>query len=103
MISYNEGAPHQFRTGNDLAKAQRTRSISDENATNSTKPNFILPLITVWLQVRDLPGPPYRPPLFDLIEFFALKSPPTHSDVPSQEHSARFSRLLVGLIVKFLH
>src|SRR5216684_2107004 len=42
--------PHQFRTRNDLAKAERTRSISDENAKKSTKVSRILPLITVWLQ-----------------------------------------------------
>jgi hypothetical protein len=50
--------PHQIRTRNDRAKAQRTRSISDENARKSTERSFILPLITVWLQVRVLPGPP---------------------------------------------
>ena len=50
--------PHQFRTRKDAAKPQRTRSIPHENAVESTKATFILPLITVWLQVRVLPGPP---------------------------------------------
>jgi hypothetical protein len=49
---------HQFRTRNDLIKTQRTRSNSNENAAKSTKLIHILPLITVWLQVRVLPGPP---------------------------------------------
>jgi hypothetical protein len=50
------GGPHQFHTRNDISGTQRTRSISDENTTKSTKPAFILPLITVWLQVRVLPA-----------------------------------------------
>jgi hypothetical protein len=51
---------HQFRTRNDLIKTQRTRSNSNENAAKSTKLIHILPLITVWLQVRVLPGPPMK-------------------------------------------
>jgi hypothetical protein len=51
-------APHLFRTRSDHAETQRTRSISNENAIESTKLNSILPLITVWLQVRVLRGPP---------------------------------------------
>jgi len=50
--------PLQFRTRNDLTEAQRTRSNRGENALKSTKLIDILPLITVWLQVRVLPGPP---------------------------------------------
>src|SRR5438445_8066028 len=50
--------PHQFRTRNDLSKMQRTRSKSNETAAKSTKLSFIPSLITVWLQVRVLPGPP---------------------------------------------
>ena len=50
------GGPHQFHTRNDISGTQRTRSISDENTTKSTKPAFILPIITVWLQVRVLPA-----------------------------------------------
>jgi hypothetical protein len=50
--------PHQFRTRNDLIKAQRTRTKSNENTAKSTKLIDILPLITVWLQVRVLPGQP---------------------------------------------
>jgi len=50
--------PHQLRTRNDLTRTQRTRSISNENAARSTIAAFILPLITVWPQVRVPPGPP---------------------------------------------
>jgi hypothetical protein len=49
---------HQFRTRNELIKAQRTRSNPNETAVKSTKLIDIPPLITVWLQVRVLPGPP---------------------------------------------
>jgi hypothetical protein len=45
-------SPHQFRTRNNLTKTQRTRSNADENAIKSTKLVDMLPLITVWLQVR---------------------------------------------------
>jgi len=48
-------APHQFRTRNNLIRTQRTRSKSNKNAAKSTKLIDILPLITVWLQVRALP------------------------------------------------
>src|SRR5882757_2995119 len=47
--------PHQFRTRNNLIRTQRTRSKSNKNAAKSTKLIDILPLITVWLQVRALP------------------------------------------------
>src|SRR5262245_18105227 len=50
--------PHQFRTRNDFNKAQRTRSKPNENTAKSTKLSDAPPLITVWLQVRVLPGPP---------------------------------------------
>jgi hypothetical protein len=50
--------PHQFRARNNLIRTQRTRSKSNKNAAKSTKLIDILPLITVWLQVRVLPGPP---------------------------------------------
>jgi hypothetical protein len=50
-----EGAPHQFRTRNDLNETQQTRSKANKNTANSTKPIVILSLITVWLQVRVLP------------------------------------------------
>ena len=52
------GPLHRFRTRNDLAKMQRTPSNANENAAKSTKPIDIPLLITVWLQVRILPGPP---------------------------------------------
>jgi hypothetical protein len=50
--------PHQFRTRNDLFKTRRTQSNLNENAAKSTIASFIPSLITVWLQVRVLPGPP---------------------------------------------
>jgi hypothetical protein len=50
--------PHQFCTRNNIIETQRTRSKSNEKTAKSTNPIDILPLITVWLQVRDLPGPP---------------------------------------------
>jgi hypothetical protein len=37
---------------------QRTLSKSNKTAAKSTNPTIIPPLITVWLQVRVLPGPP---------------------------------------------
>jgi hypothetical protein len=40
---------------NDLSGTQRMRSISNENTTKSTKSAFILPVITVWLQVERFP------------------------------------------------
>ena len=49
--------PHQFRTGNDSTERRQTRSNSNENAAKSTKLIDLPPLITVWLQVRVLPGP----------------------------------------------
>ncbi|MEH2507119.1 MULTISPECIES: hypothetical protein [unclassified Bradyrhizobium] len=36
----------------------QTRSNATETAAKTTKPIVIPPLITVWLQVRVLPGPP---------------------------------------------
>jgi hypothetical protein len=50
--------PHQFRSRNDLIKTQRTQSNAGEAAVKSTSLVDILPLITVWLQVRVLAGPP---------------------------------------------
>src|SRR6266436_2661260 len=50
--------PHRFRTRNDLNKAQQARSKANENTAKSMKLTDLLPLITVWLQVRVLPGPP---------------------------------------------
>jgi hypothetical protein len=55
-----QSVPHQFRTRNGFAKPRQTRSGADENAAKSTKLIDILPLITVWLQVRVLPGPPSK-------------------------------------------
>jgi len=57
IIAWSANAePHQFRTRNDLNKPQRTRSKSNENRTKSTKLIDILPLITVSLQLQDLPA-----------------------------------------------
>src|SRR5215213_8320646 len=55
---HEQARPHQFRTRNAPTEAQRTRSNRDKNTATSTKPIVIPPLITVWLQVRVLPGPP---------------------------------------------
>jgi hypothetical protein len=59
-VSFAErvGQPHQFRTRNDLTKPQQTRSNLNENSAKSTNPINFPSLITVWLQVRVLPGPP---------------------------------------------
>jgi hypothetical protein len=48
----NEASPHQFRTRNAPAKAQRTRSNSNEKTAKSTNLIDILLLITVWAQLR---------------------------------------------------
>jgi hypothetical protein len=53
-----QSRPHQFRTRNGPNKPQQTRSKTNESTAKSTNPIDILPLITVWLQVRVLPGPP---------------------------------------------
>ncbi|MBI5321858.1 hypothetical protein [Bradyrhizobium sp.] len=53
-------SPHQFRTRNYLNKPEQTRSKSNETAAKSTNLIDIPPLITVWLQVRVLPGPPVK-------------------------------------------
>jgi hypothetical protein len=65
--STNGHGPHQFRTRNDSAKMQRTRSNSNENNANSTKRVDIPPLITVWLQVRALPGPPMKSVTYEVL------------------------------------
>ena len=52
--------PHQFCTRNDAYKCVQTALMSPEDATKlriSYKPP---PLITVWLEVRVLPGPPHN-------------------------------------------
>jgi hypothetical protein len=56
----SKASPHQFRTRNAPTKAQRTRSNSNEKTAKSTNLIDIPPLITVWLQVRVLPGPPHQ-------------------------------------------
>src|ERR1700754_5193290 len=50
--------PHQFRTRKDANETQRTRPKSSKTAGKSTDLIDSPPLITVWLQVRVLPGPP---------------------------------------------
>lgn len=54
------GQTHQFRTRNDLATMQRTRTKSNESAAKSTNAFDILPLITVWFLVRVQAGPPTK-------------------------------------------
>jgi hypothetical protein len=49
---------HQFRTRNNLIGTQQTRSKANKSAEKSTKLFDFRSLITVWLQVRVLPGPP---------------------------------------------
>ena len=49
--------PHQFRTRNSAIESPRMRLNPNENAAKSTKAIDILPLITVWLQVRLLSEP----------------------------------------------
>jgi hypothetical protein len=46
-------------------ETQRTRTKSNKNEGISTDLIDILPLITVWLQVRVLPGPPVNQTLVD--------------------------------------
>jgi len=48
--------PHQFGTRNDLIKRNEREQSRTKNAAKSTKLLDILPLITVWLQIRVLPG-----------------------------------------------
>jgi hypothetical protein len=50
----------KFRTRNDLSGTERRRSIFNENKNKSTKPAFVLPLVTIWLQIRVLAGPAFR-------------------------------------------
>jgi hypothetical protein len=45
---------------NDFSEPQQTRSNADETRAKSTKLIDSPPLITVWLQVRVLPGPPQQ-------------------------------------------
>jgi hypothetical protein len=73
--------PHQFRTRNNPNKPKRTRSKSNENQVKSTKLIDILPLITVWLQVRVLPGPPANQWLSCFFHFVSCWSP--HQKYPA--------------------
>ncbi len=66
FISERTIIPHQFRTRNNLIETQRTRSRSNKNVAKSTNPTDILPLLTVWLQVRVLPGPPKKSIVYGL-------------------------------------
>jgi hypothetical protein len=50
--------PHQFRTRNDGIEVHQTLPNIGKSPGKSTTVCFALPLITVWLQVRVLPGPP---------------------------------------------
>jgi hypothetical protein len=45
-------APHQFRTRNGVNELQRKQPDTNKKGRRSTKLVDILPLITVWLQVR---------------------------------------------------
>jgi len=46
---------HQFHTRNDISERNERDHLRQKSA-KITKPAFILPLITVWLQVRVLPA-----------------------------------------------
>ena len=59
LIKFRFG-PHQFRTRNELNKGQQTRTKTNKIQGKSTNLIDILSLITVWLQVRLLPGPPTK-------------------------------------------
>jgi hypothetical protein len=84
-------APHQFRARNHLAKTQRARSTSDENAGKSLKLTFTLPLITVWLQVRVLPGPPMKSIAYQV--FFRRPVEPPHQKCLARRSLADGNRM----------
>src|SRR5580704_10314175 len=67
-------APHQFRTRNGVDETQRTQTKSNKRTVKSTKLIDIPSLITVWLEVRVLPGPP-RSPAFAEISPRLAKGP----------------------------
>src|SRR5215213_1376014 len=69
-------------------RAQRTRLKSIENTAQSTKPIGILPLITVWLQVRILPGSPINQSLI------GFSFPPALGSL----HQKRLTSLLVTIL-----
>src|ERR1700722_2984623 len=50
-------------------------------------------LITAWLEVRVLPGPPDKPSALDLIDVSVQQSPPPHQVVTTM-FAARSSRVL---------
>jgi|tagenome__1003787_1003787.scaffolds.fasta_scaffold20661204_2 hypothetical protein len=56
-----DALPHQFRTRNNLNEPKQTGSKRNKTSAKSTNLIDSLPLITVWLQVRVLPGPPKMP------------------------------------------
>ena len=70
-----EQPPHQSRTRNNLNEPPQTRSNSNETAAKSTTPIDSPPLITVWLQVRVLPGPP-------VIQIVAITPLPRRATAP---------------------
>jgi len=86
--------PHQFRTRNELIEQQQTRSNLDESAGKSTKLIDIPSLITVWLQVRALPGPP----LFQWVIDSRFRSP--HQNVPLRlpRHALATARLTLHFV-----
>nr|WP_245320648.1 Arm DNA-binding domain-containing protein [Bradyrhizobium lablabi] len=102
------GPPPQFRTRNDLDYAQRTQSNPNENAADLTKLIDLLPFITVWLQVRVLPGPPHRwsagvlshsSSSAESIFFTILQSLVTFRRPPTFALCSRTSRRFVGIFV----
>src|SRR3569832_1201873 len=76
----NPGA-HQFRSRNNLNETKGTRTSVDENSSKSTMLTVNPSLITVWLQVRVLPGPPVHQQLERRAKFLATAAqvPAGHS------------------------
>jgi hypothetical protein len=97
-VSTDGHGTHQFRARNGLIKTQRTRSNSNENVAKSTKLTDILPLITVWLQVRVLPGPPKKSDAYQIQ--FRVTTPATP---PFVAHGHTSAACKLTLDVRFDH
>ena len=71
--------PQQFRTRINLIEAQRMRTKSNKSKAKSTKLINILPLITVWSQVRALPIP-------SQYVLLVISAPETHHSLSAVRH-----------------
>jgi len=85
MASTRARGPHQFRT--------RNKTNGDESPTKSMKPTDIPPLITVWLQVRVLPGPPMKS---DASQGFDFGFP----EAPKLSPQKQFSFVLAWCVIR---